>query len=294
MDRAATPPNLSGRTAMVTGASHGIGKETAVALAAMGARVVLVCRDRARGEAARAEVTERSGNTAVELAIADLSRQSDIRALATGFLAGHDRLHVLVNNAGTFEAERSVTVDGIETTFAVNHLGPFLLTNLLLPLLKASAPSRIVTVSSTAHGYAKIYFDDLHGERRYGAMRAYSQSKLANMLFTRELARRLEGTAVTANCLHPGGVATGLVRYTGVFGAIVRAALTLGRPFMLNAEQGAATSVYLASLPEVEGVTGEYFAKQRPVRSSKESYDADVARRLWQVSEELTGGPAAL
>ncbi len=285
-----TVSGLTGRTALVTGASHGIGKETAVALAGMGARVVLVCRDPARGEAARVEVTERSGSTAVDLAIADLSRQGDIRSLATDFLASHDRLHVLVNNAGTFEAERSVTVDGIETTFAVNHLGPFLLTNLLLPLLKASAPSRVVTVSSTAQGYAKIYFDDLQGERRYGAMRAYSQSKLGNVLFTRELARRLEGTSVTANCLHPGGVATGLVRYTGVFGAIVRAALTLGRPLTLNAEQGAATSVYLASSPEVEGVTGEYFVKRRPVRSSKESYDADVARRLWEISEALTGG----
>jgi NAD(P)-dependent dehydrogenase (short-subunit alcohol dehydrogenase family) len=277
-------------TCLVTGPSRGIGKETAVALAAMGARVVLVCRDRTRGETARREIGDRAGSDAVELMLADLSSLRQVRQLAADFRSTHDRLHVLVNNAGTFEAERSLTEDGLETTFAVNHLAPFLLTSLLLPTVIASAPSRIVTVSSTGHGYGTtIHFDDLQCERRYGAMRAYSQSKLANVLFTYELARRLEGTRVTATCLHPGGVATGLVRYKGVAGAVVSAALTLGRPLMLNPAQGAATSVYLASSPDVEGVTGAYFAKRRPMRSSKVSYDTSIAQRLWEVSEALTG-----
>ena len=289
---------------MVTGASRGIGKATAAALAGMGAHVVLVCRDRERGEAAQGEIRARSGSEGVELMIADLSSQRQIRQLATDFRSKHDRLHVLINNAGTFESGRSETEDRLETTFAVNHLAPFLLTNLLLPALVASAPSRIVTVSSTGHGYGtNINFDDLQGERRYGAgMRAYSRSKLANVLFTYELARRLEGTGVTANCVHPGAVDTGFLRYKGVLGAVVRTLIGASRHFLLNAEQGAATSVYVASSPEVDGVTGRYFRKQeiagwpldfnapvRAVRSSKQSYDESVARRLWEVSEALTG-----
>ena len=296
-------PDLSGRTCMVTGASHGIGKATAAALAGMGAHVVLVCRDRERGEAAQSEIRARSGSAAVELLIADLSSQRQIRQLASDFRAKHDRLHVLVNNAGTYESGRSETEDGLEATFAVNHLAPFLLTNLLLPALAASAPSRIVTVSSAGHGYGtKIDFDDLQGERRYGAGRAYSQSKLANVLFTYELARRLEGSGVTANCVHPGAVDTGFLRYKSVLGMVVRGLMAAARPVLLNAEQGAATSVYVASSPEVDGVTGQYFRKQeiavwpmgfsapvRAVRSSKQSYDESVARRLWDVSEALTG-----
>ena len=288
---------------MVTGASRGIGEATAAALAGMGAHVVLVCRDRERGEAALGEIRARSGSEAVEVMIADLSSQRQIRQLAADFRSKHDRLHVLINNAGTFEGGRSETEDGLETTFAVNHLAPFLLTNLLLPVLVASEPSRIVTVSSTGHGYGtKINFDDLQGERRYRAGPAYSQSKLANVLFTYELARRLEGTGVTANCLHPGAVYTGLLRYKGVVGAVVRTLIGASRPFLLNTEQGAATSVYVASSPEVDGVTGHYFRKQefavwpmgfnapvRAVRSSKQSYDESVARRLWEISEALTG-----
>ena len=287
---------------MVTGASRGIGKATAAALAGMGAPVVLVCRDPERGEAAQSEIRAGSGSEAVELMIAELSSQRQIRKLASDFRSKHDRLHVLVNNAGTYESERSETEDGLEATFAVNHLAPFLLTNLLLPVLVASAPSRIVTVSSAGHGYGtKINFDDLQGERRYRAGPAYSQSKLANVLFTYELARRLEGTGVTANCLHPGAVYTGLLRYKGVVGAVVRTLIGASRPFLLNTEQGAATSVYVASSPDVDGVTGHYFRKQeitvwpmgfnaqvRAVRSSKQSYDESVARRLWEVSEKLT------
>ena len=287
---------------MVTGASRGIGEATAAALAGMGAHVVLVCRDRERGEAALGEIRAGSGSEAVEVMIGDLSSQQQIRQLAADFRSKHDRLHVLINNAGTFEGGRSETEDGLETTFAVNHLAPFLLTNLLLPVLVASEPSRIVTVSSTGHGYGtKINFDDLQGERRYRAGPAYSQSKLANVLFTYELARRLEGTGVTANCLHPGAVYTGLLRYKGVVGAVVRTLIGASRPFLLNTEQGAATSVYVASSPEVDGVTGHYFRKQefavwpmgfnapvRAVRSSKQSYDESVARQLWEVSEALT------
>ena len=288
---------------MVTGASRGIGKATAAALAGMGAHVLLVCRDRERGEAAQGEIRVRSGSEAVEVMIADLSSQPQIRQLAADFRSKHDRLHVLINNAGTFESDRLETEDGLETTFAVNHLAPFLLTNLLLSVLVASAPSRIVTVSSAGHGYGtNINFDDLQTERRYGAMRAYSQSKLANVLFTYELARRLEGTSVTAHCVHPGAVDTGFLRYKGVLGAVARGLIGTSRHFLLNAEQGAATSVYVASSPEVDGVTGHYFRKQefagwpmgfnapvRAVRSSKQSYDESVARRLWEVSETLTG-----
>ena len=287
---------------MVTGASRGIGEATAAALAGMGAHVVLVCRDRERGEAALGEIRAGSGSEAVEVMIGDLSSQRQIRQLAADFRSKHDRLHVLINNAGTFEGGRSETEDGLESTFAVNHLAPFLLTNMLLPVLVASSPSRIVTVSSTGHGYGtKINFDDLQGERRYRAGPAYSQSKLANVLFTYELARRLEGTGVTANCLHPGAVYTGLLRYKGVVGAVVRTLIGASRPFLLNTEQGAATSVYVASSPEVDGVTEHYFRKQefavwpmgfnapvRAVRSSKQSYDESVARRLWEVSEKLT------
>ncbi|MEX2159158.1 MAG: SDR family oxidoreductase [Dehalococcoidia bacterium] len=287
--------DLAGKTCLVTGASSGIGRETAAALAGRGARVVLVCRDRTRGEAARSEISDRAGNDAIELMLADLSSQQQVRQLAAAFQSTHDRLHVLVNNAGTFEGVRSVTEDGLETTFAVNHLAPFLLTNLLLPLLIASAPSRIVTVSSTGHGYGTtIHFEDLQCERRYGAMRAYSQSKLANVLFTYELARRLEGTGVTANCLHPGGVNTKLMRYRGLAGVLVDAGRVLGRPFLLSAERGAATSVHLAASPDIGGVTGAYFAKQRAVRSSKASYDEATMRRLWEVSASLTGLDSAV
>jgi len=282
--------DLDGKICLVTGASSGIGKETAAALAGMGARVVLACRDGTRGEAAVREISDRTGSEAVELMLADLSSQQQVRQLAGAFQSAHDRLHVLVNNAGTFEGVRSVTEDGLETTFAVNHLAPFLLTNLLLPALIANAPARIVTVSSTGHGYGTaIHFDDLQCERRYGAMRAYSQSKLANVLFTYELARRLEGTGVTATCLHPGGVNTKLMRYRGVAGALVGAARVLGRPLLLSPAQGAETSVYLSSSLDVEGVTGAYFAKRRAVRSSKASYDESTMRRLWEVSAALTG-----
>jgi NAD(P)-dependent dehydrogenase (short-subunit alcohol dehydrogenase family) len=277
--------SMQGKICLITGSTSGMGKETALALAQMGATVVLVSRDRDRGEATKAEIIAKSGNQAVDLLIADLSSQTSIRQLAEDFKAKYQRLHVLVNNAGAVYTKRTLTVDGVETTFAVNHLAYFLLTNLLLDVLKASA-ARIVNVSSEAQSGGTINFDDLQGAKRYGGFRAYSQSKLANVLFTYELARRLQGTGVTANCLHPGSVASGFGKNNGWLFSLV---FSLLRPFFLSAEAGAQTSIYLASAPEVAGVSGQYFIKKKPARSIRESYDLAVAQRLWQVSAELTG-----
>jgi NAD(P)-dependent dehydrogenase (short-subunit alcohol dehydrogenase family) len=280
---------MSGKTVIVTGASLGIGRETAAALAGMGATVVLVCRDAARGEAARADIARATGNPGVELLLADFGSFDQVRAVATQFKQKHQQLHVLVNNAGAYNAHRTTTTDGFETTFGVNHLGYFLLTDLLLDVLKASAPSRIINLSSTAHVGGHINFDDLQAEKRYSGVKAYGQSKLANVLFTYELARRLEGTGVTANAVHPGVVRTGFGKNNpGLWGKFFSLGQTIGRPFFLSPADGAATSIYLASSPEVEGVTGKYFVKCKAVSSNAESYDTEIARRLWEVSEELT------
>ncbi len=274
------------RVCLVTGASSGIGKKTALGLARKGATVILLCRDRGRGEAALSEIKAESGNDRVALELCDLSSQRSIRAFAEGFEARHPALHVLVNNAGLIVGERTITEDGLELTFALNHLGYFLLTTLLLDLLKKSAPARIVNVASEAQSIGRIDFEDLGGERAYNPMRAYCQSKLANVVFTYELARRLEGTGVTANCLHPGAVGTNFGQTgTPFFRFLVR----LGKPFLLSEEKGAETSIFLASDPEIEGVSGKYFAKKKAVRSSKVSYDLVAAARLWEVSGKLTG-----
>lgn len=286
--------DMTGKTCIVTGANSGIGRVTAEALAAAGASVVMISRSRERGEAAASEVRRATGNDAVELILADLSSQAEVRRAAAEFLAGHDRLDVLVNNAGAMHTSRTVTVDGLETTFATNHLAYFLLTNLLLGTLKASAPSRIVNVSSAAHYGSHINFADLQNERRYSAMRVYGQSKLANVLFTYELARRLEGTGVTANCLHPGVVRTGFGKNSdGPIGRLLAGAISIAGAFFISPEEGAETSIYLASSPEVEGVSGLYFAKCKPEDSNVESHDVEVARRLWDESERLTGVAAA-
>ena len=288
-DGEGTGGGMGEKVCLITGATSGIGKATAMGLANMGASVVIVGRDRGRGEAALTEIKERSGNSSVDLMLADLSSQEQIRRLADDFKAAYPRLDVLINNAGVFRSERITTADGIEMTFAVNHLAYFLLTNLLLDVLKASAPSRIVNVSSGAQSNGTIDFDDLQGEKGYKGTKAYSQSKLANVLFTYELARRLEGTGVTANCLHPGAVRTNFGSgSSGVFGFMVRAL----RPLMISPEKGAETSIYLASSPEVEGVSGRYFVKKAEARSSDVSYDERLARRLWKVSAELTNLPA--
>ena len=284
---AVTPP-MTGKTVLITGATSGIGKATAMGLANMGARVVMVGRDRGRGEAAVADIKENSGNASVDLMLADVSSQKEIRRLADEFGEAYPRLDVLINNAGVFRSERITTADGIEATFAVNHLAYFLLTNLLLERLKASAPSRIVNVASADHSNGAIDFDDLQAEKGYTGAKAYSQSKLANVLFTYELARRLQGTGVTANCLHPGVVGTNLGSgVSGAFGFVVRAL----RPLMKSPEKGAETSIYLASSPEVEGVSGGYFVKKAEARSSKASHDERLATRLWEASAELTNLP---
>jgi retinol dehydrogenase 14 len=278
---------MSGKVVLVTGANSGIGKETALALAKQGATVVCVCRNKERGEAAVADIKRESGNANVELMLADLASQKSTRAFAEEFKRTHPKLHVLVNNAGVINPERTVTEDGFESTFALNHLGYFLLTHLLLDVLKASAPARIVNLSSEAQRGGHIDFDDLQGEKKYGAWKAYMQSKLANVMFTYDLAKKLEGTGVTVNAVHPGPVATGFgSQFKGVVGFVLQ---TLGRPFMLTAEQGAQTAIYLASAPEVEGVTGKYFAKKKPINSQRESHDEGIRRRLWEVSEKLTG-----
>jgi NAD(P)-dependent dehydrogenase (short-subunit alcohol dehydrogenase family) len=279
---------MDGKVCLITGATSGIGKATAMGLANMGASVVMVGRDQGRGEAALAEIKEKSANASVELMLADLSSQQEIHRLADEFKAAYPQLDVLMNNAGVIRSKRITTADGIEMTFAVNHLASFLLTNLLLDVLKASAPSRIVNVSSGEQRNGTIDFDDLQGEKGYKGAKAYSQSKLATVLFTYELARRLEGTGITANCLHPGVVGTNLGSgVSGVFGVMVRA-LT---PLMKSPEKGAETSIYLASSPEVEGLSGRYFVKKAEARSSGVSYDEKIARRLWEVSAELTNLP---
>src|SRR5918994_1886153 len=278
------------KVCLITGATSGIGKATAMGLANMGASVVMVGRDRGRGEAALAEIRDKSANASVNLMLADLSSQEEIRRLAHEFKEAYPRLDVLINDAGLFRSERITTADGLEMTFAVNHLTYFLLTNLLLDVLKASAPSRIINVASADHSNGAIDFDDLQGEKGYKGAKAYSQSKLANVLFTYELARRLERTGVTANCLHPGaGIRTNFGSgVSGVFGFMVRAL----RPLMKSPEKGAETSIYLASSPEVEGLSGRYFFKKAEARSSDMSYDESTARRLWEVSAQLTKLPA--
>lgn len=281
-----TPP-MAGKTVLVTGGTSGIGRATALGLAALGARVAITGRDIGRAEAAAVEIRRTTGNPEVDAFGADLSSQAEVRRLASDVLDAYPRLDVLVNNAGGYWATRHVTADGLEHTFAVNYLAAFLLTDLLLDRLKASAPARVVTVASNAQSLGTLDFADLQGERRYSGQTAYNQSKLASVMFTHELARRLEGTGVTATVLHPGVVNSG-------FGAedpsrIFKFLVPFWRPFMKTPQQGAATSIYLASSPEVEGLTGTYFANGRPQRSSKASYDQRSTTRLWQVSTLLTG-----
>jgi NAD(P)-dependent dehydrogenase (short-subunit alcohol dehydrogenase family) len=282
---------MSGKTVLVSGANQGIGLETAAALARMGAGVTMTSRDAAKGEAALAQVRSRSGSSDVELMLADFGSLDSTRKLAADFQAKHDRLDVLVNNAGAIQMSRSETADGFETTFGVNHLGYFLLTGLFLDLLKASAPARIVNVASRAHLRAPgMNFDDLNAKQKFSGMGAYAQSKLANVLFTYELARRLEGSGVAANTLHPGVVRTGFGKNNaGLIRVAFQAFQLVGRPWLLSPEQGAQTSIYLASSPEVEGVTGKYFADSREEPSSPASYDEAAQRRLWEISEQMVG-----
>ncbi|HSE38458.1 MAG TPA: SDR family oxidoreductase [Blastocatellia bacterium] len=278
---------MIGKVCIVTGANTGIGKETALGLASLGATVVMACRDRERAEAAQREIKQKSGSQRVELMLCDFSSQNSIRQFAQSFKQQHERLDVLVNNAGVVLRVRSMTEDGLESTFAINHLGYFLATNLLLDVLKKSAPSRIVNVSSTAHKFGKLDINGWPTGRDYSAFGAYANSKLANVLFTYELARRLKGTGVTVNCLHPGGVGTNLYRGLPKF---LQALIKL---VTISPERGARTSIFLATSPQVEGVTGKYFVRSRQQESSEASRNEEAARILWEVSAELTDGEMA-
>jgi len=280
---------MQGKVVLITGATNGIGKAAALELAKMGATMVIVGRNAAKTEGVVTEIRQQSRNSSIESIVADLSSMAEVRRVADEFKERHDRLHVLINNAGAMFTRRYETVDGCEMTFALNHLAYFLLTNLLLDTLKASAPSRIVNVSSDAHKGMKLNFDDLQNRRAYRMFgnQAYGQSKLANILFTYELARRLQGTGVTANVLHPGFVATGFGHNNG--GIVSLMLSVMHRVIALTPEQGAETIIYLASSPEVEGVSGKYYDKGRAISSSPQSYDEAAARRLWQVSEQMVG-----
>jgi NAD(P)-dependent dehydrogenase (short-subunit alcohol dehydrogenase family) len=277
---------MAGKTVLVTGGTGGIGRATALGLAAMGAHVAITGRDAGRTKDAADEIRA-VGDGRVEEFVADLSSQSEVRRMGDAVLQRLPRLDVLVNNVGGYWNTRHVTADGLEHTFAVNHLAPFLLTQLLLARMVQSPHARVVTVSSNAQALGHINFDDLQGERSYSGARAYNQSKLANVLFTYELARRLTGTSVDANVLHPGMVSTGFGAEDP--GRAQRMLVPVMRPFMKSSTEGAATSLHVASSPDLEGVSGLFFFKSKPKRSSKRSYDEDTAARLWQVSAALVG-----
>lgn len=279
---------MKNKVVLITGSNSGIGKATSAALAGLGAHVVMMARNPEKGEAARQEVISASGNQQVDLMLCDLASLDSIRSFASEFHKKYGRLDVLINNAGIWTGHRQLTCDGFEYQIGVNHLGHFLLTNLLLDLLKASAPSRIVIVSSLGHFVGKIHFNDLFLEKRYNPWKSYFQSKLATMLFGYELSKRLNGSGVTVNCLHPGVVRT---RF-----AVDRASdrqnfvMRLSNLINITPSAGAETSVYLASSPEVEGVTGNYFVRKKARTSSGASYDTEASEKLWKLSEELTGG----
>jgi len=282
--------NVAGKSILVTGATSGIGLEASVELARRGARLLLVGRDAARTAAAEADVRARGGSSDVSHLLCDFSSQAAIRRLAGEVLARLDRLHVLINNAGGVNKARTTSADGIETTFAVNHLGYFLLTNLLRDLLVKSAPARVVTVASVNHRTGTMDFDDLGFERGgYRIMRAYGRSKLANVLFAAELARRLAGTGVTSNSLHPGTVSTNI--WSGAPTWAKPLIFLLYRPGFITAEKGAKTIVQLAADPELEGVTGKYFEKLRPIEPSSLARDEALAKQLWEVSARMVGLP---
>jgi len=276
---------MQGKTVLITGATSGIGKETARALVGMGARVVMINRNPEKAQGVADEIRG-SSTGEIELLRGDMSSFASIRDCATEALERYPKIDVFISNAGVFRARRHTTTDGLEETFAVNHLAPFLLTNLLLDRLKESAPSRIVIVASAAHFSAALDFDNLLLERRFGPWKAYSRSKLANVMFTYALARRLEGTGVTANSLHPGFVATRLGQGNKI---PIRPVYILLRPFTISPAKGAETSVYLASSQDVEGVSGRYFDAKKPTRSSRVSQDEEAQELLWKMSAELTG-----
>jgi retinol dehydrogenase-14 len=277
---------MGGKTVLITGGTSGIGKATAVALAARGANVVIVGRNQERGEVAVEEIKAQSHNESVELMLADLSVQAEVRGLAEEFQERHDRIDVLANNAGLVQSKRTETPDGIETTLAINHLAPFLLTNLLIERLEQSAPSRVITVSSEAQRWGTMDFEDMQSTRKYTGFPVYGVTKLANIMFTYELAERLNGTGVAVNCLHPGSVGTNFGQNNkGVMALFFRTF----KPFMRSPEQGADTLIWLASSSEIDGVSGKYFSDRKEIEAKKVAYDPAARRRLWEISEDLAG-----
>ncbi len=289
----ATSHSMQGKICLVTGATSGMGKETALGLARMGATVVLVARDSTRGKETQREITRQSGNEHIDLLLADLSSQQEVRKLAAEFKTKYQQLHVLVNNAGAVFTKRQTTVDGLEMTFALDHMAYFLLTNLLLDTLIASAPARIINISSQAQGFGKINFDDLQSEKSYGlfGFTAYGQAKLANVMFTYELARRLQGTGVTVNAVGPGLVATNFgVSNRGILSSITKFAMRSAK----TPADATKTAIRLASAPELQNETGKFYYNEREIHSSKLSHNVATQKRLWEVSEELTKAPVTV
>jgi retinol dehydrogenase 12 len=280
------PDQLAGKTALVTGATSGIGKAIAVGLGRMGAEVAITARDEAKGKAVLDEIQLDAPGAKLQLFLCDFASLKSIRALAAEVDRRLPKLQILVNNAGAMNQLRKTSADGLELTFAVNHLGYFLLTNLLLPKLKASAPARIISTSSVAHTFGKVNFDDLQSEKGYSAFRVYGTSKLENILFTRELARRLEGSGVTANCFHPGAVRSGFGRNDPGFMSFITG---LGGPFLRTPEKAAQTALRLASAPELAEVSGRYFANAREAKPNRAAQNDGDARKLWDVSEKIAG-----
>jgi retinol dehydrogenase 12 len=277
---------MEGKTCIVTGANSGIGEVTTRELARMGADVVMICRSEDKARAAVARIKEEVPDAKLEVLLADMSSLAAVRKVAAEFLASHDKLDVLVNNAGIYLPKRFESVDGFEMTFATNHLGPFLLTNLLLDVLAATGGARVVNVSSEGHRQGRLNFDDLQAEKRFNGIRVYCTSKLLNVYFSNELARRAAERGITSNSLHPGAIASGFAQdEPGAFKWLMK----LGSPFLISPEKGAQTQIYLASSPDVADVTGEYYAKSRAKRPAGRSLDADAGVRLWDVSAELVG-----
>jgi NAD(P)-dependent dehydrogenase (short-subunit alcohol dehydrogenase family) len=279
--------DLAGKTVLVTGANAGIGRETARGLARLGAHVVLASRSLERGEAARKDVARDVPGDRLEVMRLDLALLADVRRFARDFRSRHARLDVLVNNAGIHTAHRQVTSEGFESTFVTNHLGHFLLTHELLPLLKAAAPARVVNVASEAHRGGRIRFGDLQMERRWSGVAAYCQSKLANVMFTAELARRLDGTGVTANAVHPGSVRSNWAR--GPESGFLRTVVGLATPFLLTVEKGAENPIFAASSPDLDGVSGKYLVRKRERAPSRRAQDVEAQKRLWDESARLAG-----